>query len=100
MLMLVSEHGVTLPGIERHDSLLMRLKEILPKVLATGFLPLRFVITNSTDREYECEVGGISGVDWPRGTQLGSIFEFVRRRIENTAQFTTVLLVPTGEFKD
>lgn len=94
--MLLSEHGVKLAAAEGHRNLLEHLAETLPGQLPAEFLPLRLVITQTTDRQYTCEVGGLSRADSDRRNVSESIFRFSRRSVENTEKFNTVLLVPTG----
>ncbi|MFL5242426.1 MAG: DUF3326 domain-containing protein [Gemmataceae bacterium] len=94
--MLLSELGLTVPIAEGHPKMLQHFAELVPWRLPQEFLPLRFAITRTTDHSYECEVGGISRAEWSTRAKPESIFRFVRRTGEDTRQFTTVLLVPTG----
>jgi len=61
--------------------------------LSSQFTPIRFVVTESDQQGWHCEVGGITGDDF---SDLDSIFSFRKRAYENTDQFTTALLIPTG----
>lgn len=94
--MLLSEHGLDVPFAAGHRKLLEHFAAALPGKLPAEFVPLRFVVTRTTDLSYECEVGGISRAEWSKRPRPESIFRFVRRTGENTNHFTTVLLVPTG----
>jgi len=64
--------------------------------IGDGILPLRFVITDTSDGRYHCEIGVLEhdervGLGVPQ-----SIFAFRPRRVENQERFTAVMLVPTG----
>ena len=61
--------------------------------LSEQFTPVRFVVTESNENGWHCEVGGISG---EFSANLDSIFSFRKRAFENTDKFTTALLIPTG----
>jgi hypothetical protein len=59
-------------------------------------VPIRFAVT-ATDRERcRCEVGLLSGAPETQPSPSRSIFDFVRRPLENTTAFNAVMLVPTG----
>jgi hypothetical protein len=94
--MLLSEHEFNLKAVPGHRHLLDFLRESVPPQLANGFIPIRFVITESDDNLYHCELAGVSGAEdeWDRLSD--SLFRFHRRPIERTENFTAVLLVPTG----
>ena len=94
--MLMTEHEVEVSHPDGHHELLRQFDASVASQLPNGFVPIRFVVTNTKESEYHCEVGGIRGGDWSKWNKPDSIFRFVRRRVENTAQFNTVLLIPTG----
>ncbi len=69
--------------------------------LPEGHAPVRFVVTESDFEGYKCEVTTLresGGARFPRGARFpcGMMFEFRKRRTENTGSFNAVLLVPTG----
>ena len=94
--MLLSEYEFAIPPVPGHESLLAYFASRVPQYLPDGFLPVRFVVTRTGSDAYKCEVGGLSLVDWDQRPKPDSVFRFARRCVENTDQFTTVLLVPTG----
>ncbi|MHC4119186.1 MAG: DUF3326 domain-containing protein [Planctomycetota bacterium] len=59
-------------------------------------LPIRFAITESTKAKYHCELGILARTGLLPAVGPDSIFEFRKRRFENTDRFNAVLLVPTG----
>jgi len=61
--------------------------------------PIRFVVTESTDNGYNCEIDYIYFNDLSECSFLGnknSIFHFHGRGREKTNKFNAVLLIPTG----
>ena len=68
----------------------------LPKELA----PVRLVVTESDHERYRCEVTTVQGSGLRFGSSgrfpQGLMFQFRKRRTENTGSFNSVLLVPTG----
>lgn len=94
--MLLSEHEVEIPRPNGHLDLLGHFNVAVANQLPAGFVPIRFVVTITKERQFNCEVGGIGRGDWSTWNKPDSIFRFVHRRVENTTQFNTVLLVPTG----
>ena len=70
-----------------------KLSRSLDSSLATDERPVRFTVTKSTNRSYECEVGVLSG-ELPYS--MAPLFEFRRRSRESTSDFNAVLIVPTG----
>jgi hypothetical protein len=68
-----------------------------PKLKLLGSsLPLRFAITESSVDSIHCEMGALEGDGAATRAEIGSIFDFAPRRVENEDQFTAVMLVPTG----
>jgi uncharacterized protein DUF3326 len=93
---LLSEHGLDVPLFGERHGVLTHFADALGGRLPAEFMPLRFVVMRTTRRTHRCEVGGLSVTNWDSRARPESIFRFVRRTVENTSQFTTVLLVPTG----
>ena len=60
-------------------------------------IPIRFVITQSANNSYKCELGvlRVNGDSMLPAIE-SSIFNFAHRKVENTNQFNAVLLIPTG----
>ena len=70
-----------------------KLSRALENSLDADERPVRFTVTNSTSRSYECEVGVLSG-ELPYS--MPPLFEFRRRSHETSLDFNVVLIVPTG----
>ena len=89
--MLLTEHQIHI----QPPSDLAQLKLFVERdaKLSSQFTPIRFVVTESDQQGWHCEVGGITGDSF---ADLDSIFSFRKRAFENTEQFTTALLIPTG----
>tara|TARA_B100000315_G_scaffold238890_1_gene257105 strand:- start:4992 stop:5924 length:933 start_codon:yes stop_codon:yes gene_type:complete len=65
--------------------------------MGNGEIPIRFGITKTSDRKYECELGILRNGDSTSTPDIYSaIFDFAPRKMEKTDKFTAVLLVPTG----
>jgi hypothetical protein len=79
-----------------HKLLLAHLAKAVKFRFGGGTSPSRFVITSTQADHYECEVGVVDSRASPRQSSTEDIFRFVPRKVENTNQFTAVLLVPTG----
>lgn len=94
--MLLYEQEVLIPAKHKHDGLLAYLSKEVLKQIPLGKIPVRFVVTRTDNKEYHCELGVMSDVHYKFAPAQSSIFEFVRRTYENSAQFTAVLLIPTG----
>ena len=91
------EESFQIAAAPQHQGMLAHIAGLVDqRMQAEGAIPIRLVVTKSDDHEYHCEVGAIGGGLPPVRGQSPSIFEFVRRRLENTDRFNVVHLVPTG----
>ena len=86
-----------LPVKPGHGDLIGYFSEALAGRLPRDVVPIRFVITETTDDCYRCEVGVL------RGGAVGllqndrfSIFRFKDRKVQGGEAFNVVHLVPTG----
>ena len=61
-----------------------------------GEIPIRVIVTESSDEAYSCEVGSIALAALDELPTRDSIFRFARRRTVNAERFNVVHLVPTG----
>ena len=59
-------------------------------------IPIRVIVTESSDEAYSCEVGSIALDARDELPAPDSIFRFAPRRTVNTERFNVVHLVPTG----
>ena len=89
----LTERELQIPEVPGHHQLLRHLSQLLDHHRNCGEFPIRAVITASDKGFYYCEVGTMTGPDRRLDS---SIFEFVRRQVENADGFNAVLLVPTG----
>ena len=76
--------------------LLEYFSEAVLGILPQDDLPVRFVITNTDDQGYHCELGVLKTQEYSLGLSRSSIFAFKKRQLQNNEQFNTVLIVPTG----
>ena len=94
--MLLLEQEIDLPARTDGRGLLEHFRRGAADLLPDGLVPVRFVVTASDTSGYHCEVGALSGLTEAGRPVPSSVFDFSRRPVENTDQFTVVLLVPTG----
>jgi len=94
--MLLIEKEIHLPSIKQEVSLLKFFERAIKAQLFIGEVPVRFAVTKSDADGYHCELGVLTeSKALPVGRQI-SIFDFGKRRIENTDKFNAVMIVPTG----
>lgn len=94
--MILNEKELNLPKVKNHDNLLGYLTENVMERLDSNEMPVRFVITNTDEKGYHCELGVLSKMDKLPISSRESIFDFKKRDFENVEKFTSVLLIPTG----
>ncbi len=94
--MLLFEQEIDIPVGKEKTSLLTFFREAISKHLDTDEIPVRFVVTQSDDKGYHCELGVLGGLDEISFAQPTSIFDFEPREVENTDKFNAVMIVPTG----
>ncbi|MBU4443865.1 DUF3326 domain-containing protein [bacterium] len=94
--MILYEKEIIIPPVKDHHELLEYVSENVQKHLPEGEIPIRFVVTRTDDQGYHCELGVMSNVDNFQTPSRSAIFNFIKRRFQNTDQFNAVLLVPTG----
>lgn len=83
-------------NVGRPSSLLSYLTHQVFKVLSANEIPVRFVITNTSNDGFNCELGIMCCQNIHIQNTENSIFTFNKRSQENTDKFTAVLLIPTG----
>lgn len=92
----VYEEALEIPAIAGHRGLLSYLAEAVRSHLAPDLLPVRFAVTEMSERSYKCELGVVGGLFEEQLQHSCSIFDYAPRVTENAGQFNAVLLVPTG----
>ena len=94
--MLLIEKEIEIPKRQTSDSLIKYLDQGVRSVLNRDELPIRFVVTESSEGKFKCELGVLSNHPSFSPPRDSSIFRFEKRTYENTETFNAVLLVPTG----
>ena len=94
--MILREKEIIIPEVGDGRSLIEYFSKVCKKELASNETLNRFVVSITEDGNYFCELGILVNDDSYPVSQRESIFNFGRREVENTAQFNTVLLIPTG----
>ncbi|MBI3969138.1 MAG: DUF3326 domain-containing protein [Chloroflexi bacterium] len=77
------------PGLLEHA------RDSVERQLPAGELPVRFIVAETTDLGYRCEVATLAATSTSSARRTASIFELRRRTHENAERFNVVLLVPT-----
>ncbi|MCH7772724.1 MAG: DUF3326 domain-containing protein [Bacteroidetes bacterium] len=94
--MILKEKEVIIPKIENNHNLLEYVSNETDKELNSNEILNRFVISYSEGDDYLCELGTLVNDNEYPISQSETIFNFNKRSFETTAQFNTVLLIPTG----
>lgn len=94
--MLIYEKELNIPVAPGHQNLITHFANRVKALLPSDEIPVRFAVTATDENRYRCEIGMMSGMDKLPFDRPESIFEFRKRKIENTDKFNVVLLVPTG----
>ncbi len=92
----IYEEELEIPAAGSQEDLIGYLREAVRRHLPAGLLPVRFVVTATSDTSYKCELGVVDGLLDEQLRHTCSIFDFEPRVVENTSTFNTVLLIPTG----
>ncbi len=95
-MMKVYETSVNLPAKTRNKDLIEYFEQALKDHIPVNACPIRFAVTKSDEQGYSAELGILELDESNSITPPESIFEFVKRPIENTRAFNAVFLVPTG----
>ncbi len=94
--MQIYEEAFEIPATSGHSGLLAYLGGAVGARIGVGLLPIRFVIAETTQNAYRCELGVVAGLDAASLAASPSMFEFRPRGREDMSAFTAVMLVPTG----
>lgn len=94
--MILEEKTLFLPKVYGNKNLLSYFnKEVSEYCKKINAIPVRFVVTETTEKGYHCELGVLSE-NKKIINDIAGIFNFCKRRIENQNEFNAVVLVPTG----
>lgn len=95
--MILTQRNIDLPQHTGAGSIINFLERQIKTRMGSGEIPIRFGITKTGDRKYDCELGILRNGDSASTPDIdSSIFDFAPRKMEKTDEFTAVLLVPTG----
>ena len=91
------EREISFPKIQGNRDLLSYIEEQTFSCLSEeGLLPVRIAVTDSSGSDYKCEVGALCTEDTSNFQEAKLVFEFRKRKFENTKEFNVVFLIPTG----
>lgn len=88
------EKEISFPLKASMPHLIQYFEEALKDNLQANQIPIRFVVSNSLNNNYECEVGLLEVEN--NHIPLPSIFEFQKRPPINADDFNSVVIIPTG----
>ena len=94
--MYLSEIELELPAPSAGESILGYLAKEIVARLPNDATPVRFVVTDSDNTRYRCEIAIFHGDERTTTPSQDSLFKFVKRYVENTQTFNAALVVPTG----
>lgn len=94
--MILNEKEAVVPLKDDKSNLLSYFSKKIYENISKDEIPLRFVVTKTDDKNYHCELGILSELNDFHFPPNKSIFNFKKRKYENTDAFTAVLLIPTG----
>ena len=94
--MVLRELEIDLPLALDKSEVLAQIRDAIPFRLPSGVEPIRFAITKSDTDRVSCAISSLAASSGHKDAWDFSIFDFSRRKYENTTSFNVVLLVPTG----
>src|SRR5437868_2836218 len=94
--MKLTEKELIIPKWDKDSSFLKYITDKTNKYLKPNEVLNRFVISITNDDSYFCEIGTLVTDNDYLVSQNKSIFDFQKREYENTNEFNSVLLIPTG----
>ena len=87
---------IELPAPRGRESILTQLAREIDVRLADNARPTRFVVAESNEDLYRCEVATFHCDNSSFSFSRDSLLKFVKRKVENTQSFNAVLVIPTG----
>ena len=91
------EREICFPKIQGNGDLLSYIEEQTSSCLSEeGLLPIRIAVADSSGSDYKCEIGALCTEDTSSFEEAKLVFEFRKRKFENTRNFNVVFLIPTG----
>ncbi len=92
----LTEKQITIPTIPFDQNIFRSFQEAVQSQIKSDEIPVRFVINEMSDSEFQCEFSVLSGIEEKLSSKTNSIFKFNPRKIERAGSFNAVFLVPTG----
>jgi len=81
---------------EKNKSLISHFRdEIMSFCKRINAIPIRFVVTETSEQGYQCEIG-VMFDDLERKGDFAKIFNLRKRKFKNENKFNAVVIVPTG----
>ena len=91
------EREISFPKIQSNRNLLSYIEEQTSSCLSEeGLLPIRIAVTDSLGSDYKCEVAALCTEDTSSFEEAKLVFEFRKRKFENTKNFNVIFMIPTG----
>lgn len=90
------EKEIFIPIPQERINLIEYFHEFINHHVGSDEIPTRFVITETTDKYYKCDLGFIDGWQEAEVEKPESIFSFRKRKKENKDKFNVVMMIPTG----
>ena len=94
--MYLSETEFEMPAPSGRDTILGHVAREVDAHLRDGARPIRFVVAESDERRYRCEIATLQCHEHSSPFSQGTLFRFNKRKVENTRRFNAVLVIPTG----
>lgn len=92
----LTEKQIAIPTIPFDQNIFRSFQQAVQSQIKSDEIPVRFVITEMSDSEFQCEFSVLSGIEEKLSSKTNSIFKFNPRKIERAGSFNAVFLVPTG----
>ena len=94
--MYLHEREFDIPVVSGHKHLFYHFREMVKDQLLDGEIPVRFVVSQTDEKNYRCELGILAACENADFEEPVSIFHFIHRKVESTEAFNSVMIVPTG----
>ena len=94
--MKIREKSITIPSPLGQENIIDHVRASVNFQLKSNEIPVRYVVTESNETQFICEIGVVSEVPSGLNVKARDLFEFRPRKTSVTDGFHVVLLVPTG----
>tara|TARA_B100001250_G_scaffold127380_1_gene108430 strand:+ start:1025 stop:1261 length:237 start_codon:yes stop_codon:yes gene_type:complete len=72
----LTEKQITIPTIPFDQNIFRSFQEAVQSQIKSDEIPVRFVITEMSDSEFQCEFSVLSGIEEKLSSKTNSIFKF------------------------